>query len=83
MVVLTPVDMADPRPIREIVYDTLRASVIEGRFVPGDRLVEAQVAQQLCVSRTPVREALRMLVKDGLAGEVPRKGTVVAGTSWK
>lgn len=79
MVVLTPVDMADPRPIREIVYDTLRASVIEGRFVPGDRLVEAQVAQQLCVSRTPVREALRMLVKDGLAVEVPRKGTVVAG----
>ncbi|HHW27531.1 MAG TPA: GntR family transcriptional regulator [Firmicutes bacterium] len=79
MVELTPVDITDPRPIRDIVHDILRSAIIGGRFVPGDRLVESQLAQQLCVSRTPVREALRMLVKDGFAVEIPRRGTVVAG----
>ncbi|MGI6662382.1 MAG: GntR family transcriptional regulator [Bacillota bacterium] len=67
--------------MRDIVYETLRNAIVSGRLLPGDRLVETQIAEQLRVSRTPVREALRMLVKDGFAVDVPRNGTVIAGMS--
>lgn len=73
-----PIDPTDPRPIRDIVYATLRDALLQGHCEAGERLVETQLAQQLRVSRTPVREALRMLEQDGLAVAVPRRGTVVA-----
>jgi len=73
--------MTDLRPIRDLVYESLRGAIIGGRLVSGDHLVETQVAEQRGVSRTPVREALSMLVKEGFAVAVPRKGTVIAGLS--
>ena len=79
MVVLTPVEPTDLRPIRDIVYESLRAAVMKAQLAPGDRLVETQLAEQLGVSRTPVREALRMLEQDGLVVTAPRRGTIVAG----
>ena len=79
MIQFAPIVFTDLRPIRDIVYETLRSAVMNGHCVAGDRLVETQLAEQLGVSRTPVREALRMLEQDGLAVAVPRRGTVVAG----
>jgi len=63
------------------VTRTLRAAVLEGRLVPGQRLTEPELAQQLGVSRTPVREALRELEHEGLLQRVRGRGTIVAEVS--
>jgi DNA-binding GntR family transcriptional regulator len=47
-------------------YDLLRRAIIDGRFPPGERLTEVGVASLLGISRTPVREAIARLIKDGL-----------------
>lgn len=61
----------------QIAYDAIRASIVDGRFDPGEHIVEAQVAEQLNTSRAPVREALRRLQQEGLAVEKPRRGFFV------
>lgn len=48
------------------VYDRVRAAIVEGRYPPGARLVEQRLAEELDVSRTPVREAVRRLEAEGL-----------------
>ena len=55
-----------PRALSEQVYQTLRANVRNGKLLPGQALQEVQLAEQLGVSRTPVREALTRLASDGL-----------------
>jgi DNA-binding GntR family transcriptional regulator len=59
-------------------YERLRALVKDGVLKPGDRVIEATVAQQLGVSRTPVRDAIRRLEAEGLLDYEPRAGLVVA-----
>ncbi len=54
------------KSLHEQTYQALRASILSGDLVPGERLVETQLAQRLQVSRTPIREAIRQLQKDGL-----------------
>lgn len=61
------------------VYHALRAEIIEGRLAPGAQLIEARLSEQLGVSRTPVREALRRLEQDGLVDTTPNKCSVVVG----
>ena len=61
-----------PLPIHEQVYQLLRQAIVEGRFRPGEHLVESRLASDLQVSRAPVREALRKLERDGLV--VARRG---------
>ncbi len=70
-------------PLRDVVFQTLREAILQGRLKPGDRLMEIQLANQLGVSRTPIREAIRMLEQEGLAITVPRKGAQVAKMSEK
>ena len=60
--------------IREKVYSTVRNDVLSGRIAPGERIVEARVAREINTSRTPVREALHMLEREGLLEAVPRVG---------
>jgi len=48
------------------VYQILRHAILTGELQPGERLVERKLAQQLGVSRTPVREAIRKLELEGL-----------------
>jgi DNA-binding GntR family transcriptional regulator len=69
------------RPLSEEVYDALRAAILGGRLAPGARIVEAEIARQMAVSRSPVREAVRKLEKEGLVEYVPRRGTMVIGLS--
>ena len=61
-------------PLRDVVYNTLREAILKGELKPGERLMELQLASKLGVSRTPIREAIRMLELEGLAVTIPRKG---------
>jgi DNA-binding GntR family transcriptional regulator len=80
---LLPVKLDTYKPLREVVFDTLRDAIITGVLRPGERLMESQLAEELGVSRTPVREAIRKLELEGFLVMVPRKGAYVAGISLK
>jgi GntR family transcriptional regulator of gluconate operon len=67
-----------PRRLAEDAAQIIREQILSGRFRPGERLVEAKIAQQLNVSRGPVREAFKMLGSEGFIEEEPRRGTFVA-----
>lgn len=70
-------------PLRDVVFKTLRQAIIQGEFQPGERLMEVTLANHLGVSRTPVREAIRMLELEGLVKMIPRKGAEVAKITVK
>jgi DNA-binding GntR family transcriptional regulator len=65
------------RTLREIVADELLAMIMRGDLKPGDRLLEDRLAEQLGVSRNPVREAIRALESTGLVEVQPRRGAQV------
>lgn len=70
-------------PLRDVVFNTLREAILKGELKPGERLMELQLAAKLGVSRTPIREAIRMLEQEGLAVTIPRKGAEVAKMTEK
>lgn len=77
-----------PGPIRRTaLHDTLvshlRDMIIEGDLSPGTRLHEGQLGEQLGVSRTPLREAIKYLASEGLVELVPSRGAVVKRFSAK
>ena len=61
----------------------MREAIVKGELKPGERLMEVQLAEEMGVSRTPVREAIRKLELEGLVVMVPRKGAYVAGLTLK
>lgn len=61
-------------PLRLVVADMLRTGIVEGKLRPGTPIVEAVLAEQLNVSRAPVREAIQILQADGLIDSLPYKG---------
>jgi DNA-binding GntR family transcriptional regulator len=63
------------QPLQEQVYQALRTAILSGELVAGARLVETQLATKLQVSRTPIREALRLLQHDNLV-EVGESGAL-------
>ena len=65
------------------VYIKLKSDILENRLKPGEKLIEENLAEELRVSRTPVREALKQLDQDGLVTYYPRKGSVVSQISIK
>jgi DNA-binding GntR family transcriptional regulator len=67
----------DSPTLAEVVLKEIRASIVTGRFAPGERLVEADLARSLGISRGPIREALADLERDGIVVRVPRQGTFV------
>ena len=58
-------------------YAAVRAAIVENRYPPGKRLVEQRIAEELGLSRTPVREALRMLEAEGLVVSERNRGAIV------
>lgn len=70
-------------PLRDIVFKTLREAIITGDLQPGERLMEIKLANELGVSRTPVREAIRKLELEGLVIMTARKGAEVAPINEK
>jgi len=71
------------RPLKEDIFDVLHERIISGNFQPGDWLRQDDIATQLGVSMTPVREALDLLVSAGLAERVPYRGVRVREMSVK
>jgi DNA-binding GntR family transcriptional regulator len=65
------------KPIREVVYESLRKIIISGIIPVGERIIEKEYSERLNISRTPVREALRMLEMEELVEYIPRVGVVV------
>ena len=80
---LLPIVLDGYKPLRDVVFETLRDAIITQVLKPGERLMEIQLADEMGVSRTPVREAIRKLELEGLVVMVPRKGAYVAGVSMK
>src|SRR5690349_14398493 len=62
------------RPLSQIAYDAVRTMILSGEVKPGERLSERELARQIQVSRTPLREALGRLERDGLAVNKPGMG---------
>ena len=62
---------------REKTYDYLKTNILSGHFVPGERLAEEHLAEELGVSRTPVREALHKLEQEGLIEPLESRGFCV------
>lgn len=77
------INMDEYLPLREVVFNSLRTAIIHGEFKPGERLMEMHLAKSLGVSRTPVREAMRMLELEGLVVMIPKKGAEVARITEK
>lgn len=65
------------------VFDTMEASILNGSIQPGENLIELKLSAEMGVSRTPVREAIRMLEQKGLVQIIPNKGAIVLGISEK
>ncbi|SCH71547.1 MULTISPECIES: GntR family transcriptional regulator [unclassified Romboutsia] len=74
---VTNTDLSQNRPLREVVYESLRKTLIECNIPLGERFVEKEYSERLNISRTPVREALKQLEKEGLVEYVHRAGVVV------
>jgi DNA-binding GntR family transcriptional regulator len=77
------VNFNDYKPLREVIFNTLREAIIIGELKPGERLMEVQLAEKMGVSRTPVREAIRKLELEGLVDMRARRGAQVADLSVK
>jgi DNA-binding GntR family transcriptional regulator len=71
------------KPLKEEVYDALHRQIIAGKYKPGDWLRQEDIASQMGVSMTPVREALDLLVSNGIAERVPYRGVRVREMSVK
>src|SRR6266568_1907115 len=70
--------LTDQQSLQERTYVALRAALLDGEYLPGERIYEAAIAQALGVSRNPVREAVRRLQQDGLLDVRPHYGIYVA-----
>jgi len=80
---LVPIKLDNYKPLREIVFEHLREAIITGLLRPGERLMELQLAEEMGVSRTPVREAIRKLELEGLVIMVARRGAYVSDLSMR
>ncbi|MED4753288.1 GntR family transcriptional regulator [Brevibacillus choshinensis] len=79
----TPVIWRDEElsPIRDKVYQYIKQAIVQGIYKSGERIIERELADQLNVSRTPIREALFRLESQGFVKTLPRKGVVVSQLS--
>lgn len=75
--------ISEASPIRRLVAEKITEAIVQGRFRPGERLIERELCELLGVSRAPLREALRELESDGLIENIPNKGPIVARISVK
>lgn len=67
--------------LRSRVFTQLQNDILNGVYEPGESLIETKLSEELGVSRTPIREALRQLELEGLVQSVPNKGVTVKGVS--
>ena len=70
-------------PLQDVVFNTLRQAILIGELKPGERLMEIHLADRLGVSRTPIREAIHKLEREGLVTIIPRRGAEVSRITEK
>jgi DNA-binding GntR family transcriptional regulator len=75
--------MANSKSKKSIVYETLKKRIINHSLKPGEPLAEAILSTELKISKTPVREALQQLERDGFVESVPGRGCFVSGISFQ
>jgi len=80
---LSPIQLSNYTPLRDLVFEAIREAIVDGTLKPGERLMEASLAEELGVSRTPVREAIRKLELANFVVMIPRRGAYVADISLK
>lgn len=78
-----PLSPALNQGLRQIVYEKLKEAIVRGTIKPGSKLSEIELAEQMAVSRTPVREAIRQLAQTGLVTLTPRRGAFVTLPNMK
>src|SRR3979490_569362 len=66
------------RPLHEETVDRMRDLIVQGRLSPGERLNERLLCEQLGISRTPLREAIKLLAAEGLVDLLPNRGAGVS-----
>ena len=71
------------KPLGDEVHQIVKSAILRGELEPGQRLIESRLAAQLGASRTPVRQAIHMLEREGLAMRLDRGGLVVRPLSLK
>ena len=69
------------RSLTSTIFEKIREDILIGKYVTGEKIVEAKLAEEFGVSRTPVREALKQLELDGLVDNIPNRGVMVKGIS--
>lgn len=79
---LTPFNELQTRKsLGQLVFENLKQAIVRGEIIPDTRLVESQIAEGQGISRTPVREAIHKLEREGLIERQPRGGFTVLGLS--
>jgi len=76
-------DRGEIRSLMAVVLDNIRMRIFTGEFRPGQKINESEIAVNLGISRSPVREAFRILERDGLIITLPRKGAYITDISLK
>ena len=69
------------KSLTTLIFEKVREDVLNGVYKSGEKIIEAKVAEEMGVSRTPVREALKQLELDGLVENIPNRGVVVKGVT--
>ena len=77
------INLQEHKSLRELVYDRLRELIVVGELKPGTRLMEVDLANEMGVSRTPIREAIRKLEQENLVVIKERRGAYVSEISVK
>ncbi len=70
-------DLSQNRPLKDVVYESIRKTLIDGKVPAGERFIEKEYSDRLNISRTPVRESLKQLEIEGLVKYIPRTGVIV------
>jgi DNA-binding GntR family transcriptional regulator len=66
-----------PKLLSEDIAESIKTAIIKGKFKPGEKISEGELAESMGISRTPLREAFRKLENEGFIEIIPRKGAVV------
>ena len=69
------------KSLTTLIFEKVREDVLNGVYKSGEKIIEAKVADEMGVSRTPVREALKQLELDGLVENIPNRGVIVKGVT--
>ncbi|PLX34961.1 MAG: GntR family transcriptional regulator [Clostridiales bacterium] len=74
-------DKTENKSLTTVIFERIRDDILYGKYDKGEKIVEAKLAEEFNVSRTPVREALKQLELDDLVENIPNRGVVVKGIS--